>query len=478
MTEQTVFLLHNPDTAPLQTFVGTVLTAASAELAAPPPPEQTVSQSGEAAPRPWDILVRWGNTGGEDTAAKIVVNRRAALVAALDAPTIQTTLIKAGLRANLSARRPTVNVFRVHAFDLQVLSLGRRMRERFGFQEVNPSASKLTKRVTQYGLRALYALGLDFGAVDIAINSAGALIVIAVNPSPTVEGRLANRYGDALSRFASELNEPGPTGGIRLGADPEFMIRSTDGRLIPASRFFPQRGQIGCDAAVIPGSSGPAHPVAELRPDPSDSPIRLAQSLRRLLLRASRRVPYVNIEFRAGSMPFQGHPIGGHIHFSGLPRVSGQLLRALDTYVGLPLFLIEDVETAKRRRPLYGYLGDFRPQPHGFEYRTPSSWLVSPTYARASLCLAKLVATGYRQLPSDIFADRDLVAAFYRADKEPFYALAERLFTDLISLPLYPEYATLIEPLHEMIVRRGHWRENADIRRAWRLPRASAAFDG
>lgn len=478
MAKLSVLLVHSPDTRPLHDYVGTLISFLSDASEGFPGPELIGRGLGSSWPGRWDVLVRWGNTSGDDDAAAHVLNRRAQLLAAADHRTAQAILVGAGLRANLSARLPAVNTFRVHAFDQQLVFLGRRERERFGFQEVNPGASKLTQRIAQFGLRALYALGLDFGSVDIVINSAGALVVFAVNPSPSTEGRIGARYAEALGRYLDEAAEDAPISGVRLGADPEFMLRTVSGDMVPASFFFPQRGPIGCDAAVSPSSRGPVRPLAELRPEPSDSPLQLVQSLRNLLLRASRRVPFANLEFRAGSMPFHGHPIGGHIHFSGLPRVSGHLLRALDTYVGLPLFLVEDTDTARQRRPVYGYLGDFRPQPHGFEYRTPSSWLISPGFARAAFCLAKLVAVNYRQLATDVFATQGLIAAFYRADKEPFYPLIDGVFDDLSTLSGYAEYADQIEPLREVINRRGQWRESADIRQTWHLPKELGVWRG
>ena len=56
------------------------------------------------------------------------------------------------------------------------------------------------------------------------------------------------------------------------------------------------------------------------------------------------------------------------------------LAKALDVFVGIPSYLVED-EAAHARRRLYGKAGAFRPKPYGMEYRTLSNfWLKDPAH--------------------------------------------------------------------------------------------------
>lgn len=444
--------------------------------------DRLIAAEGVINPGPhWDVLIRWGNLDGDDWAARRVLNRRAALAVALDQESAAEQLARSGLRVprfgsgmRVRARRH----YRVHAFDFQLVSLGQREPGRIGFQEVAAGSSRLADKVVRYAYRALYALGLDFGAVDVIVDRRGKLSVLRVDPQPSASGRLVERYAACLRQYLDDLT-PRLYPNVRLGADPEFMILRENGQMVPASRFFPTAGSVGCDAALARTPQGDlSRPIGELRPPPSDSPDELVRSLRRLLFRASSLAPYGNLRFRAGSLPCAGFPIGGHIHFSGLGRISGQLLRALDTYLMIPLFLVENQTTACRRRPRYGFLGDYRPQPHGFEYRTPASWLTSPRIASAALALAKVVAVHHRQLTRDAFADLDLANHFYAGNKEPFYQLAAAIFGELSLLSTYREYAASIEPLRQMVEQRRRWNETVDIRRTWRIPIPQQTYSG
>jgi glutathione synthase/RimK-type ligase-like ATP-grasp enzyme len=53
--------------------------------------------------------------------------------------------------------------------------------------------------VNEAAIKAVEALGLDFGAVDIATNTAGGICVYEVNTAPGLEGTTLERYVDGLS---------------------------------------------------------------------------------------------------------------------------------------------------------------------------------------------------------------------------------------------------------------------------------------
>jgi hypothetical protein len=288
------------------------------------------------------------------------------------------------------------------------------------------------------------------------------------------------------------------------------------GKVVAASRYLERDGEAGCDAIVVRGRPV-ITPLAELRPRPSRSPRQLAANLRRALRLAAARIGDASLTWLAGGMPLRGFPLGGHVHFSGV-WLNSHLLRALDNYLALPLLLIE-AETARQRRPRYGFLGDFRRQPHGgFEYRTLPSWIVTPQVAVGVLSLARVIADGYRELPvggiggdgahvdnqpgvgrypdsafdtsdsaSAIGAsfhptpiparpldDIRLLEAYYSADKTALQPVVAELWRRLERLPAYAEFAADLEPLRARTLRMETWSETDDLRRAWKIP----PFDG
>lgn len=415
-----------------------------------------------AARAPADVVVRWGTLAGPDARLR-EFNRRAALARALQRPQRLEVLRAAGIP--LAARVPRY-FYRVAVWDLRPCLVRRvrrgRRRRRTGIRALDPDSSKVVRYATYAATRAVHALRLDFGVVDLRVRSQKDIAVIDVDPAPPPDGP----DGRALLRaLAASLRSEHDYGTVLLGADPELLFRDrTRGLLVPASRFLDRKGAIGLDSARWPGRRG-ARPVAELRPAASLNPDRLVLRLRRLLLRLRRRVPSRRLAWIAGSGSAR-FPIGGHIHFGGV-RPNGPLLRALDTYLAIPVLLLEDPDRARRRRRRYGWLGDFRAKDWGFEYRTLPSWLVGRRYARAVLHLALLVVRHWPRLARDPFLDPELHRAFRQCDKEPFYQLFPQLWADIRALPDYPEVADVLSVLPAMVERRACWPEARDIRRAW-----------
>ena len=271
--------------------------------------------------------------------------------------------------------------------------------------------------------RAVYALGLHFGAVDLG-GAHGAVVRVA--PDPPLDDRLARRFARAMETYVATTQEAvsasyGWTTGqeVVLGADPEFILRiAAPGRTVSAARFFSRWGVVGLDRACFKRNGVLIYPLAEVRPPPSPDPLELVENLRRAFARAASAVRGHRINFRSrrhgaaplhhrGTYPFQqrcGFP----------PTCCGRWT----TTSRLPVLLLENPVSSRLRRPRYGYLGDWRPQPHGgFEYRTPGSWVISPQYAAAVLCLAKAVAQDYPLLRRNVFLSAANQRAFYAADK-------------------------------------------------------------
>ncbi|MBM7866387.1 hypothetical protein GTO89_07220 [Heliobacterium gestii] len=419
---------------------------------------------------PPEGLIRFGAASGVE-GRRFTVNPRSA-IANLRDPTALYRLH----RLPYGTRKGIGRTLTLHVVDGQVIAL--QSKDTFSKMERQKSLA--------LALRALYLAGADFGAVDLAVPVRGAPRVTKVTTAPLLTVELASAYGRAIvplierkrrgagqggSAGGSSAGEamavggdgspPGASAPLTLGADPEFMFKHTQtGKLVPANRFFPTEGPIGCDRRKA---------IAEIRPDPQTEARDLTQSIGSLLAGAAKKVRKKPVRMLAGAMPFSQFPIGGHIHFGGL-SLTFPLLRALDNYLLIPLFLVERGDAAIRRRKYYGYIGDVRLKAPGrFEYRSPSSWLVSPAITLSTLSLAKLIGEQAARLPRNLFADRAACRAFYEGDKDYFRRRIVALRRDLESLPGYEAVAGDILPLWRLIEEGREWDDEVDLRQVWRI---------
>lgn len=334
------------------------------------------------------------------------------------------------------------------------------------------SGRELARRLGRASARAIYALGLELGTVTWQIDGSGRRgVIVGLDMAigePDEAG--ARSLAEAASAFAARWSEEAADGAPEalIGADPEFVMLTDAGSIVPASRYFGPGERTGSDSVVVRGVQ--RWPLAELRPRPARDPAALAQRIRRLLQEASARTAGAGLRWHAGAAPVKGLPLGGHLHFSGL-ALTAERLRALDNALALPLRLLEP-DGAGRRRPRYGALGDVRTKSHGgFEYRTPPSWLVSPRLALGALSLAKLAVEHSRELrdgrPLDDDALRD---AFYEGRLAPLRRAAASVRGALESLPAYARHGDAIGFLFDAIEAGKVWDESEDIRRRWRIP--------
>ncbi|WP_054698103.1 putative amidoligase domain-containing protein [Syntrophomonas palmitatica] len=195
----------------------------------------------------------------------------------------------------------------------------------------------------------------------------------------------------------------------------------------------------------------------------------LTENIKLALDRAYRLAPYRNLKWLAGSQPFAGYSIGGHIHFSNI-KLDAALMRALDNYVAVPVFLLEDPRTAVRRRKRYGLLSEYRIKSYGgFEYRTPGSWLVSREITAAVLCLAKIVVTNYPYLDKNFINDAIAQQAFYQGNHEYFKPLFPEIWSDVQKTSMYDEYSEVLNAIPRMIASGEYWDEKHDIRKVWKI---------
>ncbi|MEN6325946.1 MAG: hypothetical protein ABFD18_07040 [Syntrophomonas sp.] len=322
-------------------------------------------------------------------------------------------------------------------------------------------------KVTQMAKRIFQLIGLDFGMVTISLTAKRRWRIIQVDLSPVVRDkdieqlvqRIKNMYN---SEEYLKNNE------VKMGADPEFMLfNSRNNKMLAASDYFPRDGQVGCDNIRVPNRQ--QRPVAEIRPKPDESPLKLVENIKQALVHASRLAPYQNVKWVAGSQPIGAYSIGGHIHFSRI-KANAWFLTALDNYLTIPIFLIEQAGTASKRRKKYGYLGDYRYKDHGgFEYRTPGSWLVSKEICTAVLCLAKIVASSYPYLNQNYLNNVEAQKAFYNGDQEYFGPIFPELWKDIEKTEMFSEYAEQLVTFPNMIKQGLHWNEKADMHKAWNI---------
>lgn len=182
-----------------------------------------------------------------------------------------------------------------------------------------------------------------------------------------------------------------------LGADPEFVFTDADGENVPATHFNLKTGlAFGAD------QNGR---LVEMRPAPSRSALEVTASVLAELRWMARLYPMARPKIWQSGAYLHGDGLGGHIHFGrkrptapGLKRKNSPELLALD-HVGKTLYDVRVFPNKQWDRRLqpdehgnhgYGHYGDFRPQVHGYEYRTLPSWLDSPWLAYLCFVLSKL----------------------------------------------------------------------------------------
>jgi len=175
-----------------------------------------------------------------------------------------------------------------------------------------------------------------------------------------------------LSEWSGKICKPAIE--VSLGGDPEFELLK-DGRLIEARET--EYSSLG--EAI--GRDGAGYQI-ELRPEPSTNPQELVRNIRSLL-----RELYSNGYDVSATGDI--HPLGGHIHFglSIRPEDVEVYVEALDDFIGRPTQILSG---KARQNSEYGRLGDYRLQPHGFEYRTvPTAVWSHPRMAQITLTMAK-----------------------------------------------------------------------------------------
>lgn len=426
---------------------------------------------------PYQFILQWGVEGlSGEVKSYFVLNGNEAL-SNLQTEEWRGLLTLQGLKVgemNGNYRRKLL----IPIFQQEVLGIYSNRGGTYLVKEVSPHRwsefphdpkSTWVKKVKQKAVRALYALGLDFGSVVMGYTGEE-WEILSISPRFPPFSSIFHRMREYLYALREDLLFPWGEGEVKLGADLEFVLHHASGRFLLASHYFPREGEIGCDRIWIRGDRTRRKlPLAELRPAPSSDPRELMKNIVRTLRKASSVVKDKNIRFLAGATPLTGYPIGGHLHFSPM-RPNHFLLRALDHYLALPIFLLEDPEGFSRRRR-YGFLGDIRVKPHGgFEYRTLPSWLISPRVAKGVLYLGKMIVLHYDRLRRSLLTLPPVQEAFYSGDQEALRQLVLTLWRDLEELPEYERYRIELDRVKEDMEMGRRWNQTEDIRPKWRIP--------
>ena len=105
-----------------------------------------------------------------------------------------------------------VEEFRVHSFCGRSIRAGKKIpregmqahgwvRSWDGGWRISYDGISSTKAIRQLAHKAVAALGLDFGAVDIGVKADGSLIVLEVNRAPGIQNGTIDRYVDAIQKW-------------------------------------------------------------------------------------------------------------------------------------------------------------------------------------------------------------------------------------------------------------------------------------
>jgi len=397
----------------------------------------------------------------------------------IDIPNIiKTGITKLGKPQYQMEQVKAIRNYRVFVFQFQTLVIYRSnddlvwlstdmSKVNHKYYEVSESENFETKRIALLAQRTIYSLGLDFGSVLIGVTSNKKRVVLDVEHTPKLNIKREKLYREAIIRFIKQYAKDMDTTEPIIGADPEFMFKDKQGKMVLASKYFSKNGKVGCDARTINRNKA-KRPLAEIRPDPSGNPDKVIESIKNIIDEAVAHINLPSIEWIAGSMPFKGYSIGGHVHFSNV-KLNSPIARALDNYLAVPIALIEDPVTARKRRLKYGFLGDVRSQFHGgFEYRTLGSWVLSPQISKAVLHLSQFIVKNYTVLKANNFQSFTNQKKFYSMNREQLKKYYIDIWKQLEATPNFVSIQKKVNIIPEMISKEQIWEESNDFKINWR----------
>jgi hypothetical protein len=275
---------------------------------------------------------------------------------------------------------------------------------------------------------------------------------------------------------------------LTIGADPELAfwcpIPGTHRRIEAYKVINPGSSDRVAILDTRLGTDARAE-TAELRVQESTDPIQLARNIGNVItgyIKHKRFRPTYYLDWYADN---RVERVGGHIHFghpsiedydedTGRFRLVGKIARHLDTLLSVPLMMVEDSRLARERKgSSYGSFLDIRPQPYGFEYRTPPSFLATPELTTSVLCLAYAITydvlfNGLESKLLSIFTEESSQTgdAFRNHTSTIFSFMLAAIHQEVRHLSLYPLWKNEIEYLFTNAARRVVL-TRSEIKRSW-----------
>jgi hypothetical protein len=247
-----------------------------------------------------------------------------------------------------------------------------------------------------------------------------------------------------------------------IGADPELTLVEGN-KIIESGDYTDEIDQFGSDGNCV---------TFEVRPEPSKDPLQLVSNIHKIFVNKIYQEPrYMKYKWVAGSF-YKGYAMGGHIHFGTRGKIDNSYaVDYLNQYLGPVSILIEDLKQGKSRRELKGYgtLGDYRNQDHGFEYRTPASWLTSPYIAAAMLTLGKTII--HEAINNTSFKYKRYIHSedFNTSQIDLIQQRFPEIWKDITNMSLYQNYKPYIDIVYHLIKNKLTWFPKITMKESWGL---------
>jgi len=188
------------------------------------------------------------------------------------------------------------------------------------------------------------------------------------------EGRVVLRYPKLPTKLV-------------IGLDPELGI-------IDKTNVFQSSPFTGGSMNDEIGSDGGS---VEIRPAPG-TPKQVVKTVKRLYEKMDKRLDK-ELRLVSGGGSFVHRSLGGHIHFN-IP-IHKELTELLDDFIGKPMKRMNGSGRGSGSGSAgtsYGKLSSVKRQPHGFEYRTPPSFVGNPELFAGVIAVAYCVASTWRTI--------------------------------------------------------------------------------
>lgn len=259
---------------------------------------------------------------------------------------------------------------------------------------------------------------------------------------------------------------------VTIGSDPEFIF------VDPRTKSQVDASDIISDGISKSFGYDGHNSTGEIRPAYTHDPLKHADNIRRLLLKARKDTKKA---FTLDMVSATTHAsVGGHIHIGHPLLLQDSDMRhklqiAFDSLLSFPIMYVENIDNAIHRKcgGGYGQLGDMRTAPWGIEYRSPASWLTSEKYTRGVLALAYCIADdvirhnhGISKPMAEMRGFREAYSSHATDILKPLLAYA---ITEIHKLTLYPKYKIDIDYILYH-AKRGDDLQTGEIKHGWHIP--------